>query len=627
VNGRPQGATRWTGWLRLARAAADFAVMAAAFATACALRFDFSLPPWGTERLLSAFAAIVAVQYAALFAFGCYRVVWRFVGVYDLPRFVFAAASSTAVMIGLRFLLPGNPLLRPSFSIALMNGALFLSGLLMTRVLWRLARERPAPAPCAGAEAPRPRRLLLLGAGSAGNTVARELRQSGGDLVLVGFLDDDPARRDTVIQGVPVLGTIDDLGRILAARGVDEAIVTITRAPPELVRRVVHACEARGVAVRMVPRYRDVIDGSVSVSRLRDVEIGDLLGREEIDLGGEAKLARFLNGRSVMVTGAGGSIGRELARQVARAGARRLVLLERSEYALYEAHRDIAALVQGETLDAVLADVGDAVRMRAVFQRCRPDVVLHAAAHKHVPLIESHACEAIQNNVLATRLLGEISAAQGVDVFVLLSTDKAVNPCSVMGATKRLAEIALQDLNAEGRTRFSAVRFGNVLGASGSVIPLFQEQIRRGGPVTVTHPDMRRFFMTIPEAVRLVLQATILAAGGEIFVLDMGEPVRIVELAEEMIRLSGLQPYRDIAVTFVGPRPGEKLTEELSTAEESVGGTAHPRIFAGRLPLPPREAVRAELDRLAGLCRAGDDDTARQHLLAGRAAQPAVGGR
>jgi FlaA1/EpsC-like NDP-sugar epimerase len=283
--------------------------------------------------------------------------------------------------------------------------------------------------------------------------------------------------------------------------------------------------------------------------------------------------------------------------------------------------------VQGETLDAVLADVGDAVRMRAVFQRCRPDVVLHAAAHKHVPLIESHACEAIQNNVLATRLLGEISAAQGVDVFVLLSTDKAVNPCSVMGATKRLAEIALQDLNAEGRTRFSAVRFGNVLGASGSVIPLFQEQIRRGGPVTVTHPDMRRFFMTIPEAVRLVLQATILAAGGEIFVLDMGEPVRIVELAEEMIRLSGLQPYRDIAVTFVGPRPGEKLTEELSTAEESVGGTAHPRIFAGRLPLPPREAVRAELDRLAGLCRAGDDDTARQHLLAGRAAQPAVGGR
>ena len=422
---------------------------------------------------------------------------------------------------------------------------------------------------------------LLIGAGSTGNTVARELRQRGAAAMeAVGFLDDDPAKQGTYVQGVPVRGSIADLAHVAREQRVQMVIVAMMQAPRDVVRRVVGVCETIGVPVRIAPGYYEILDGTLSVSQLREVDIADLLGRKEVDFGGAADLARFVGGRRVLITGAGGSIGAELARQVTRLGPAALTLVERNENALYEIDRLLRGMPGNQAVVAVVADIGDAARMRAVLATHRPQIVLHAAAHKHVPLLESNVAEAVRNNVLATRTLGELAAAAGVEVFVQLSTDKAVNPASIMGATKRLAEIYLQALFAKHPqgTKFIAVRFGNVLGSSGSVVPMFTRQIAAGGPVTVTHPDMVRYFMTIPEAVGLVLQSCAQGQGGETFVLDMGQPVKIAELARQMIELSGLKPEVDIEIKFVGLRPGEKLFEEINTKDEAYRTTQHPRI-------------------------------------------------
>jgi FlaA1/EpsC-like NDP-sugar epimerase len=584
--------------VRLLPYAVDFAVMALAYTVAYALRFNFDVPAQNVYEAWRAFPVVVAVQFLALRAFGCQRIVWQFVTARDVLGFLYAAAATVSAFVLLRFVLPGQRTLRPPFSIALLNGALFAGGTLLARVLWRLLREGRLPAPGGAA-----RRVLLVGAGSTGNAVARELRQHRtGGMEVVGFLDDDPVKQGTVIQGVPVRGRIAELARTIADLRVQEVIVAMIAAPRAVVRDVVHTCETADVPMRIAPSYSEILDGSLSVSRLREVDIADLLGREEVDFGGGADLARFVGGRRVLVTGAGGSIGAELARQVARLGPERLVLVERNEYALYEIDRALREAGHGAPVASCLADIGDAARMQALLAAERPQIVLHAAAHKHVPLLEGNVAEAVRNNVLATRALGELARQHGVETFILLSTDKAVRASSVMGVTKRLAELALQDLQAPGGTRFAAVRFGNVLGASGSVVPLFREQIRRGGPVTVTHPDMRRYFMTVPEAARLVLLAASLAAGGEVFILDMGTPVRIVELAEEMIRLSGLRPYEDVPIQFTGVRPGEKLFEELSTDEENAVRTRHPRIFIGRIPARGASEVAGLLESLRGLC-------------------------
>ena len=585
--------------------------MALAYCAAYVLRFNFSVPAEHMHEGMCAFVTVATLQFAALLAFGCYRLIWRFISVCDVPRFLYAICASTSVLLLLRLVLPEVRYLRPPLSIALINAGFVLGGLLLVRVIWRSLLENGSRGATGGNGS---RRTLLVGAGNAGNTVARELRSRGTDAIeVVGFLDDDPAKQGTFIQGVPVRGCTADLPRVARDLHVEEVIVTMVRAPREVVRQVVHTCETIGLPVRIAPGYFEILDGKLTVSRLREVDIADLLGRDEVDFGGEAELARFVGGQRVLITGAGGTIGSELARQVARLGPETLVLLERNENALYEIDRALRETMGGQAVVPVVADVGDAIRMRAVLAAHRPQIVLHAAAHKHVPMLESNVAEAVQNNVLATRTLGELAVAAGVGVFVQLSTDKAVNPVSIMGATKRLAELALQDLNTAGGTRFAAVRFGNVLGASGSVVPLFREQIRKGGPVTVTHPDMRRFFMTIPEAARLVLQAAAMATGGEIFILDMGEPVRIVELAEEMIRLSGLRPNEDVPITFIGRRPGEKLFEELSTDAEHADKTRHARIFVGKIPVTPHEAVATRLRELKELCAL---DTAGERIRA-----------
>jgi len=592
----------------------DLAVMILAYAAAYVLRFNFNVPAERMQEGVCAFVVAAALQFAALLAFGCYRLLWRFVSVCDVPRFLYAIGVSTAALVLLRLLLPEIRVVRPPLSIALINGGFVLGGLLLARVVWRGWQEN-GPRGAGGGNVLR--RTLLVGAGTAGNTVARELRSHGAAAVeVVGFLDDDPAKRGTFIQGIPVRGGIKDLPRVVREQHAQEVIVTMVHVPRDAVRQVVHACETLGLPVRIAPGYFEILDGTLTVSQLREVDIADLLGREEVDLGGEVELARFVGGQRVLITGAGGTIGTELARQVARLGPAALVLVERNENALYEIDRLLRGMPGGLAVVPVVADIGDAVRMHAVLAAHRPQIVLHAAAHKHVPMLESNVAEAVRNNVLATRTLGELAVAAGVGVFVQLSTDKAVNPVSIMGATKRLAELALQDLNTVGGTRFAAVRFGNVLGSTGSVVPLFHEQIRKGGPVTVTHPDMRRFFMTVPEAARLVLQAAAMAAGGEIFILDMGEPVRIVELAEEMIRLSGLRPYEDVPVQFIGPRPGEKLFEELSTDAEHADRTRHARIFVGKIPSVSQDVVAARLRTLQELCaQAAPDDQIRAELM------------
>jgi FlaA1/EpsC-like NDP-sugar epimerase len=420
---------------------------------------------------------------------------------------------------------------------------------------------------------------LIIGAGDAGALVVRELQKSSQlNLMPLGFLDDDPAKQRHEIYGVRVIGKLSDLARVLDNQQVDEVIIAIPTAPGSVVRSVIAVCRAKGIPSRTMPGIYELIGGKVNVSRLREVDITDLLRRDPVRVNDEM-VGQALQGRRVLVTGAGGSIGRELCRQIARRNPETLVLLGHGENSIFEILLELREDFPELALIPIIADIRDQQRITSVFLQQQPDVIFHAAAHKHVPLMEANPVEAVTNNVIGTQNLIEIAAASGVERFVLISTDKAVRPTSVYGATKRFAEMLVLDAAARLKLPFSVVRFGNVLGSRGSIIPLFKSQIVRGGPLTVTHPEMRRFFMTIPEAVYLVLQAASMGKGGETFVLNMGEPVRILDLAEDLIRLSGLEPHRDIEIMFTGSRPGEKLTEELWDAGTPLENTLHPDIF------------------------------------------------
>lgn len=596
-------ASVWGG--RLGCFLVDSAVMAAAYLTAFLLRFDFAEPWWGWRKVAASFVTVWAVQWASLVLFGCNKLLWRYVSVGDVPRFVGAIGSSTAVLVLLRVLFREQMGLRPPYSITFFNSFLVIGGLLGARLLWRIVMDGELAWEVL--KRGRVRRVLLVGAGSAGNLVARELRrQGGGRLSVVGFIDDDLSKLHAKIQGHAVLGTIGDLPAIVRKQAVEEVIISMARVPRDVIRRVVRLCERAHVPARIVPGYYELIEGSLTASKIRNVDVADLLGREEA-MSDSRAVVELLSQKRVLVTGAGGSIGSELVRQILRAGPMQLVLVERSENALYEIDREVRKLGGETPVAALLADIGDRARMAEVFRQHQPQIVVHAAAHKHVPLMEQNPVEAVKNNVLATRLVGELAVEAGAERFVLISTDKAVNPVSVMGVSKRLAEVALQDLNRLGKTHFSAVRFGNVLDSSGSVVPLFREQIRKGAAVTVTHPEMRRYFMTISEAVSLVLQAAALAKGGEIFVLDMGEPVKIVELAEEMIALSGLKPYEDVPIVFTGIRPGEKLFEELDVSDRSAYKTGHARIFVSKIREVEPQAVAGMLRSCQRLGEVGLD--------------------
>jgi len=571
---------------RAGQVAVDAGLVVAAYWLAFYMRFDGDTVPVRYERTFAAtVAVVVAIKLAVFVGMRFYTKWWRFTSLRDLQAIVLASVGSSALIAGL------FSIWRPEEAVALPRGVLALD-LALTIILVGGARffvrsviER-AGGRDSGTAA---RTVLICGAGEAGAVLLREMtRNRALGLRPVGLIDDDPRKRRMRIQGTRVRGSRADLPRILREHPVDEVIIAMPSAPGRVRNEIVEVCRAAGVPCKTLPGLDEMMTGEVRVSLLREVRVEDVLGRDPVETD-FARVARYLNGRAVLVTGAGGSIGRELCRQAASVGVRRLIMVDHAENNLFEIDMELRTRVTAPPLLVpVIADCKDVALMERVFAEQQPDIVFHAAAYKHVPMMELNPVQAVANNALATAGLAEVAERCGVERFCLISTDKAVEPQTVMGASKALAERIVEARAGASSTRFAAVRFGNVLGSSGSVLPIFQAQIERGGPVTVTHPEMTRYFMTIPEAVQLVIGATGIAEGGDIFVLDMGEPVRIMDLAHQMIELSGHVPGRDIAIEVVGIRPGEKLHEELFNVDEEVRPTRYGKIRrATRRPLEP----------------------------------------
>ena len=451
-------------------------------------------------------------------------------------------------------------------------------------------------------------RVLIVGAGRAGEMLARDLlRDPERSLEPVGFIDDKKRLRGTEIHGIRVLGNCEQIPDLADKLEIDLILIAIPSARSRQLRRIVEYCEVANTPFRAIPCMQDLVAGRVSIDTLRELSIEDLLGRDPVTLDRSA-ISAELSERCVLISGAGGSIGTELCRQVARLTPAKLVLLENSEFNLFGIENELRQSFPGMDIQAMLCDVTDAIAVEQVFQRYHPDIVYHAAAYKHVPMLESQVREAIQNNVCGTRVMALAADRNGCHAFVLISTDKAVNPANMMGASKRIAEIFCQNFNQQSSTRFITVRFGNVLGSSGSVVPLFKAQIEAGGPVTVTHPEMTRYFMTIPEACQLILQAESMGSGGEIYVLDMGEPVSITYLAEQMIRLSGNEPGKDIEIVYTGLRPGEKLFEELFHEKERLVGTQHEKIFLAKHRKIDWQLLDETIRNMDVACKAYDEE-------------------
>jgi len=593
--------------------AADVVLVLLAWWLAFAFRFDGGLQGVYRDLFVATLGVVVAIKLVVFFAARFYTKWWRFTSVRDLQSIIAAVILSSIVVVavlsfwrpvqrdnGRNVAVPRGVLVLDFFmTLALVGGARFIVRSLV---------ERPTRGELVAREG---REVLICGGGNAGNTMLREMQKNRSlRYIPVGIIDDDDRKQNLRIQGVRVLGRRADLPRILRDINVDEVIIAMPSAKGSVRQEITDACRAAGVPCKTLPGLPELISGDVTVSMLREVSVEDLLGREPVRIEFE-KVSRYLNGKPVLITGAGGSIGSELCRQVLRAGPSKLVMVDHAENNLFEIDRQVAG--RGRTV-AMIADCRDRALMERIISEERPEVIFHAAAYKHVPMMELNPLQAIDNNALATSLLAELADKYGVKRFCLISTDKAVEPKTVMGATKALGERIIESRGAGSRTKFAAVRFGNVLGSSGSVVPIFSKQIAAGGPVTVTDRKMTRYFMTIPEAVQLVIEATGIADGGDIFVLDMGEPVRIMDLAENMIRLSGQEPGRDIAIQVVGIRPGEKLHEELFNLDETVQTTRYGRLQrATRRPLDPA-GLRSGIQELATLVDRGDADRAADTL-------------
>jgi FlaA1/EpsC-like NDP-sugar epimerase len=447
-------------------------------------------------------------------------------------------------------------------------------------------------------EAGRLKRLLIVGAGNAGEALLRDIhRESPAQHEVIGLIDDDPAKQGSTIHGISVIGTVERLPKICADRNIEEIAIAMPSASHRELRRVIQVCEGTKIRFRTVPSLTDIASGRYRVSQIRDVDIKDLLGRETVQLDLDL-IEAFAKDKVIMVTGAGGSIGSEMCRQLCKFNPKLLLLVEQAENPLFYIEQELHQKFPAVRLLALICDIADRMRVMQIFEKYKPQIVIHAAAHKHVPLMELNAGEAIKNNVVGTQNIADAADLFGATNFVMISTDKAVNPTSIMGSSKRIAEMYVQDLSRTSKTHFVTVRFGNVLGSDGSVVPIFKKQIAEGGPVTITHPEMKRYFMTIPEASQLVLQAATMGKGGEIFVLDMGEPVKIVDLARELITLSGFRPGEDIEIIFTGPRPGEKLFEELSIEGEDMVRTRHPKILIWKNVPMNRDKLHAGINEL-----------------------------
>jgi len=524
------------------------------------------------------------ILYLVVFyVFGLYNRLWQYASTGELLSIIYAVTVGTGGTVAVVYLY-GLSMADSLSYIRMPHTAAVLLWLSMvfliggSRFIWRILQENTFERHVPGSQ----KQVLIVGAGDAGVLAARELKNRNyREGRPIGFIDDDHSKQKLQLLGIPVLGTRRDMERIVKGHNIDEVLIAMPSASGESVREIVQISEKLGVELKIMPGVYDIISGDINVNPIRQVQVEDLLGRDPVSVDLES-VAGYVSGETVFVTGAGGSIGSEICRQIAKFNPGKLVLLGHGENSIFDIEQELRAEHPGIDYVTEILDIKDREKVSLIFERYKPCVVFHAAAHKHVPLMERNPEEAMKNNVIGTQNLAEAADKVNVKTFVSISTDKAVNPTSVMGATKRTAEMIIQSLDLRSNTKFVAVRFGNVLGSRGSVIPTFKRQIAQGGPVTVTHPDMVRYFMTIPEAAQLVIQAGAMAKGGEIFILDMGKPVKIVDLAKDLIRLSGFEPDIDIKIQFTGIRPGEKLYEELLTAEEGVTSTKHSRIFIAK---------------------------------------------
>lgn len=587
---------------------ADIICINFAYIMSFLLRFEFTI----SNVFLGFFVVyadnifiITGVKLLIFWIFGLYRSLWRYAGTEEIVKIALAAAAATAaIIVYLEFTQQYFP--RSIYIFSCIMDILLIGGV---RFGYRILRDLRTPGAFKsivfslgkgqGAEITK---VMVVGAGDAGAAIIKDIKQHPdlGKKVVVA-IDDNPNKFNQMIAGVRIAGNHTAIKQTARKYGVDEIIIAIPSANKKAIQEIVNECNKTRCKMKILPGISDLINERVSISKLRDVDIEDLLGREQVQVN-LREISGYLEGKIVLVTGGGGSIGSELCRQIARFKPRKLIALDIYENTVFELSNEIKNAYPNLEFEVVIASVRSGQRLREVFVKYKPHVVFHAAAHKHVPLMESNPKDAVINNIVGTKNMIDLSDEYAVENFVMISTDKAVNPTNVMGATKRVAEMILQEKSIDSRTSYSAVRFGNVLGSNGSVIPLFRKQIERGGPVTVTHEDITRYFMTIPEAVQLVIQAGAMATGGEIFILDMGDPVRIMDLAENVIRLSGYIPNVDIDIKVTGLRPGEKLYEELLLAEEGIEKTAHNKIYVGH-PLPPSPELSEMLEK-EGICTA-----------------------
>jgi FlaA1/EpsC-like NDP-sugar epimerase len=579
---------------KIVLALGDAVMIGASLFIALVLRFEGHIPLQYMDNFERLLWPVIAVQILIFFFSGIYRRLWRYASVDELLLIVFTVGTGSTVSLLFSWyfdlMLPRSVYIIYGVLLLFFIGGSRFSLRVLAKYLKKINGNNNGHRP-----------VLIVGAGDAGAMAARELKKHESTLGtrLVGFIDDDPNKRKQVIHGLPVLGTRDDLPVIVEERGIKEIVIAMPSAPYSEQRKIINLCKELPVKLKIIPGIFELLGGQVNLTHLKEVEIEDLLKREQVQVDIQ-EISGYLSRKVIMVTGAGGSIGSELCRQVSLLGPQAVLLLDHNENGVFYINKELTEKSPELKVYPLVRDVQDFKSLEGVFQAYRPQVVFHAAAHKHVPLMEVNAGQAVQNNVLGTKNLVDLSECYGVERFVFISTDKAVNPVSVMGATKRASEIYMQHrARKNGNCIFCAVRFGNVLGSQGSVVPLFKEQIARGGPLTVTHPEMTRYFMTIPEAVQLVIQAGALGKKGMIFILDMGEPVRIMDLAKDMIYLSGLQPEKDIEIKVTGIRPGEKLYEELFSDRENFMKTKHERIFIAPDTRLHEDEIIAELNSLS----------------------------
>jgi FlaA1/EpsC-like NDP-sugar epimerase len=606
--------------------ACDIVLLCGSLYGAYLVRFDFSIPDYFLSNLLPLVPIILAIKLVCFYFFDLYRGMWRFTSVADLFNVIKAASLSTVLILSL--ILLRYRFIGFSRSAFLIDWGITVMAIAGNRLCIRIffqrffiqataSRHSPVqPQTVSPPFAPRRKRLIIIGAGSCGEKIFREIRdQAQSRYDVIAYLDDDPNKIGKKLHGMPVRGGIGDLKFVAQKFNADEALIAIPSATDSDMRRVVAVCKDSGVNFKTVPGYGELIDGRVTVSAIREVDYRDLLGRQTVSLD-EKMIEGCLRGKSILVTGAGGSIGAELCRQIARFRPDRLILLDRAESPLFEIEYDLGREFTDLKFHSVLGDILDRRLLRSIFADHHPRIVFHAAAYKHVPMLEMQPWKAVENNIVGTNHLVEVAGEFQIDRLVLVSTDKAVRPSSVMGASKRVAEIVTLNQNDgdTSKTKFMAVRFGNVVGSIGSVVPLFKKQIKTGGPVTVTHPEVTRFFMTIREACQLILQAGAMGSGGEIFILDMGTPVRILDMARDLIRLSGFEPDVDIPIAYTGLRPGEKLFEELMIENEDVLPTRHQNILTLKGGQCDLEALKTRIAELTTLAVHRDVDGIRAKL-------------